>query len=152
MPNRSVSRAGFLVLCVVFTYLYILPINYFMAPEDKAWQFMAYEERNAGLWLKENSNASARIFSASSRPAFYAGGYHVPPTTTDAGEILRKIKESDIDYVITGERSLKRNPYLKGFTEVLRNDPDFELIYERKERPGYQVEIFRLKTENAGSG
>jgi 4-amino-4-deoxy-L-arabinose transferase-like glycosyltransferase len=152
VPNRSVYPAALPILGVAFIYLYTLPINYFMVPEDKAWQAVAYEERDAGLWLKKNSNASSKIFSASSRPAFYAGGSHMPPTTTDVGEILRQIKGQDVDYVVTGERSLKRNPYLKGFTEILRNDPDFELIYEKKGRPGYEVEIFKLRPANAGTG
>lgn len=145
MPNRSVSPAVFVILCVVFIFSYTLPINCFMVPEDKAWQTTAYEERNAGLWLRKKASTSSRIFSASSRPAFYAGGRHVAPTTTDVGEILRQIKEDHLDYVITGERSIKRNPYLKDFTEILQNDPDFELIYNKEERPGYQVEIFKLK-------
>ena len=152
MPNRSVSPAVFLILCVGFVYLYTLPINEFFTSKDKAWQTTAYEERNAGLWLRKNAPSASKVFSASSRSAFYAGGEHVPPTTTEVGEILRQIKEGNVDYVITGERSLKRNPYLKGFTEILRNDADFELIYDKEERPGYQVEIFRLKKATAGSG
>ncbi len=148
MPNKSFYSFNpkfFTILCVIFIYLYVLPINYFMVPEDKAWHSTAYEERDAGVWLKEHGKPSATIFSASSRPVFYAEGHHLPPTTTDMGEIFRQIKERRVDYVITGERSLKRNPYLKGFTETLQNDPEFELIYEKNEHPGYKIEIFRMK-------
>jgi hypothetical protein len=45
----------FPVLCLTFIILYTLPLNGFMRSSDGAWQFSQYEQRNAGLWLKENA-------------------------------------------------------------------------------------------------
>lgn len=141
----SINFALFVTLCLVFIYAYVFPLNFFMQTQDKAQEKIAYEERDAGLWLKENSKPSPFVFSASQRPVFYAEGKQLPPSTTDINKILAEIKNCRVDYVITSERSIKRNPFLKGLTEILQNSPEFELIYRKNARTRYEISIFKLK-------
>lgn len=137
------NKGYFAALCIVLVYFYVLPLNIFMRASDKAWQETAYEERDAGLWLKANGKPAPTVFSATRRPAFYAEGNQLPPTTTDTNEILNQIKDCRVDYVIFGERSLKRNPFLKGFDATLENSPEFELIYQKNDRLSYKILIFQ---------
>ena len=116
-----------------------------MRDTARAWQEVAYEERAAGLWLKEHSKTLPLIFSASRRPVFYAEGRQLSPSKRDLHEILAEIKTSRVDYVVTSDRSLKRNPYLSGLTDILQNSPEFELVYQQEEYPGYKIFIFKLK-------
>ena len=109
------------------------------------WEDTAFEERDAGVWLKQNGKPSPLIFSASFRPVFYAEGKPVLIKTTDTKELLDQIKAQKADYVVTGERSLKRHPYLINFNEILQNSTDYELVYKTDKPDGYRIWIFALK-------
>ena len=135
----------FVILVLILIYFYVLPLNFFLSSEAGAWQTTAFEERDAGVWLKEHGKPSPLIFSASFRPVFYAQGRAFPIETTDNEEILTQLKVNKPDYVVTSERSLKRHPYLKEFTEILQKSPEFELVYEINNQPGYKISIFALK-------
>jgi hypothetical protein len=139
----SADSRYFVSLCLILVYLYLLPLNFFMQSREKAWQVTAYEERAAGLWLKENGKPSARIFSVTQRPVFYAEGRQMSPVSTNLENILAEIKAGEVDYVIHSDRSLKRNPYMKGFAEILQNSPQFELVYENNENPDYKIFVFK---------
>ncbi|MDQ2746359.1 MAG: glycosyltransferase family 39 protein [Acidobacteriota bacterium] len=71
------------ILSLIFIYLYALPINFFMRSPAKIWHDNAFEERDAGLWLKANGKPSPLVFSASSRAVFYAGGEQISPTANE---------------------------------------------------------------------
>lgn len=135
----------FTALCLMFIYLYVLPINAFTGSTEKLWRTTAYEERDAGIWLKENAKPSPLIFCATRRPVFYAEGEHLFPVTENVEEILAEIKNKKADYVVLSERSLKRNPFLTDFDKKLMNDKDFELIYQKNDQPGYGIVIFKRK-------
>lgn len=138
----SLDRKKFLAVCLLLIFLYTLPLNYFINKRDTA-----FEERDAGLWLKENSKPSPLVYSASLLPVFYAEGTKLKSTLTDQEQILELIESNPVDFVITGERSEIRNTYLKGFTEKLENSPDFELIYRNNKRTKYEISIFRVKRD-----
>jgi hypothetical protein len=141
--SYSADSRAVISLCLIFIYLYVLPLNFFMQSREKAWQTSAYEERDAGLWLRKNGKPSAYIFSATQRPVFYAEGKQMSPASTDLKNIFAEIKAGGVDYVIASDRSLKRNPYMTGFEELLKNSPQFELIYENNEHPNYKISIFK---------
>jgi hypothetical protein len=139
------SPPSLVALSIIAIYLYVLPLNFYMRSTERSWEISGYEERDAGLWLKQNAKPDSLIFSASRRPVFYAEAKQLSPTTTDIAEILAAIKEQKVDYIVTSERSLKRNPFLKELTEIVKNDPGFEPVYEYNEKQGYQVLIFKSK-------
>ncbi|MGQ0543147.1 MAG: glycosyltransferase family 39 protein [Blastocatellia bacterium] len=140
-----INYVKFVAICLVFIYLYVFTINFYVRSRESAWQGAAYEERDAGIWLRENGKASPVIFSGSFRPVFYADGNQYWTETSDMRQVLEKIRNSRVDYVVDSERIHKKFPYLKGISEVLQNEPDFELIYERNDMPGYKISIFRLR-------
>lgn len=138
------TQKGTISLLLIFVYVYLFPINFFVRTKEKAWAETAYEEREAGLWLKNNSNPSALVFSAVLRPVFYSENKHLPLTTTTIDETLKDIKQKNAQFIITSERSLIRNPSLKGLSEVLVNSPEYELVYERKDFADYKISIFKV--------
>lgn len=142
---NSVNNRLFTTLCLFAVYFYVFPLNFYIRDAARAWHETAYEERDAGLWLKGNSKPCPTIFSASRRPVFYAEGTQISPAKRDLTEIFIQIKTSRVDYVITSTRSLQRNPYLSGLSELLQNSPDFDLVYEQEAHPGYKISIFKLK-------
>jgi hypothetical protein len=144
--NRPFVFKPFAVLCLVFIYLYVFPINFYVRSKESAWERNAYEERDAGLWLQENnSKPSPKIFSASFRPVFYAKGEQFWTESKDVEEVLNQIKDNKVDYVVSNERTAKGDSYLDKFTETLQNNSDFELVYQKNERCGYKISIFKSK-------
>lgn len=126
-------------------FLYVLPLNFYMRSTDSRWEVRGYEERDAGLWLRQNSKVEPYVFSASRRPVFYAGARQLEPRMESVDEVLSDLKSRRVDYVITSERSLKRNQFLTGLDKLLLTDPDFELVYDKTPKPGYAISIFRRK-------
>lgn len=139
------NKKFFIACCLIIIYVYVLPINIFTSSSEKLWKTYAYEERDAGLWLKENGKPSALIFSASRTPVFYSEGEQAYPTTTNIDEVFTEIKKKNVDYVIFSERSLKRNSFLENFDKTLQNDSNFELVYKNNKQPGYGILIFKRK-------
>ncbi len=135
----------FIAGCLIFILLYGLPIYSFTRSNEKLWKDHAYEERAAGLWIKENSKGTPLIFSASRRPVFYAEGQQLYPTTTDTDEIFAEIKNQKADYVVLSERNLRKNSFLENFEKIMREDSDFELVYQKNQQPGYGILIFKRK-------
>lgn len=134
--------AAFLITAV---FLYVLPLNLYMRSTDSSWETSGYEERDAGLWIRQNGSSEPYVFSASRRPAFYAEARQLTPKTENVAEVLSDIEAQQVDYVVTSDRSLKRNPFLAGLDKILLSDPNFELVYENTPRPGYGVSIFRRR-------
>jgi 4-amino-4-deoxy-L-arabinose transferase-like glycosyltransferase len=143
---RLFSTRILVTLCVLAIFLYVLPLNFYMRPADDAWSSRAYEERDAGLWLRQHDPSEPLIFSASFRPVFYAQGRALPPKTKDMSQILDYILSNQADYVVVSERSLKRHPYLKDLELILQRDSRFELIYEQEIRKGNRMSIYRLRS------
>ncbi|MGD9564404.1 MAG: glycosyltransferase family 39 protein [Pyrinomonadaceae bacterium] len=133
------------IALIAAIFVYLLPLNFYVRSAERSWETVGYEERDAGLWLRRNAKAEPYVFSASRRTTFFAEARHLPPTTENMDGILTEIKEKQVDYVVTSDRSLKRNPFLAGLDKILLNDSDFELVYEETPRPGYGISIFRRR-------
>lgn len=161
--GRYLSRINyysFLALCLFFVYLYVFTTNFYVRSKASSWEQAAYEERDAGVWLRENGKSNPNLFTASYRPAFYADGIQYWSESKDLEMIMSQIKQCKgdslitsgppnldckIDYVVSSERSLRNNPFLEKFTDMLRNDPEFTLVYETDEQPGYMISVFEHK-------
>ena len=140
-----VNYGSFVAVCLILIYLYVFTTNFYVRSKESEWQGRAYEERDAGIWLRENGKPSPVIFSVSFRPVFYADGNQYAPETKDVREILEKIRNEQVDYVVDSERMHKKLPHLKGLTEALQNEDNYELVYQRNDHPGHKISIFRRK-------
>lgn len=138
------NRNFFAGACLVFIFVYLFPINYFMRSEESLWKANAYEERNAGLWIKENGKKNPLIFSARRTPALYAEGEKLFLTTTGIEETIAEAVNHQVDYIVLGKRTLKQKSFAKG-VEMLEKREDFEIIYHKNEYPGYEILIFGRK-------
>lgn len=148
LPEKRFFRhnsKSFVTVLLILIYLYVLPLNFFVRSTEKAWQVTSYEERDAGLWLKENTKPSAVILSPIHRPVFYAERQQLELKTADVAEIAATMKSNQADYILISERSLKRHPHLKGLSESLQGSPEFEVAYQNSQNPDYKMWIFKLK-------
>ena len=139
-------RAAYVpAICLAVLFLYLLPLNFFMRAPRDVWQERPYEERAAGIWLSQNAGPMATVFSARKITPFYAGAVQVSPKSTELDQLMDEIRTSGVEYVVSGDRGNKRNPYLEDLEEELRTDPGFELVYHNSDNPDYKIWIFKRK-------
>lgn len=143
---RYVPKASyvptFLLLCL---FVYLFPTNFFVRSKESAWQAAAFGERNAGIWLRHNSEPGTSTFSFSSVPTFYSQTNEFWVEEEDPHQILEDILRNRVEYVVDSERSYDKRPYLAKLPAILKDDPRFELIYEKDEFPGNRIAIYRTK-------
>jgi len=138
----------FPVLCLTLIILYTLPLNSFMRSSDGAWQFSQYEQRTAGLWLKENAKPEPIVMSNDFRPAFYAEGKYVPLYSDNINEVLAKAIAKRVDFLVIDERNIKQTSQLSSLLNEPQNSPQLELVYQATERQGYKIIIYRVNKDN----
>ncbi len=144
--GTSFETDKFLCLGLVLIYFYTLPLNYFMRSAEKDRQINAYEERDAGLWIKEHSrNKTPRVFSVSTRPVFYAEGVQLSPGTENVARLIEEIKTMQPDYIVSGERVLVRHPQLKTLENEINADPEFQCVFRNTEMDGYQISVYKFQ-------
>lgn len=141
--SRLLGPTPVIVVSVAAIFLYVLPLNFYMRSNDALWETSGYEERDAGLWIRQHARSTPYVFSASRRPVFFAEARQLAPRSENIGDVLSAIRSEKVDYVVTSDRSLKRNPYLKGLDEILRTDATFEKVYDNNVRKGYGISIFK---------
>ena len=135
-------------LTIILINIYILPINSFMRSSDGAWQFSQYEQRTAGLWLKENVKPAPTVMSDDFRPAFYAEGKYVPLYANTINDVLAEAAAKQVEFLVVAERNIKRTPQLSYLLDDPQNYPQLELIYQATEYKGYKIVIYRVNNSS----
>jgi hypothetical protein len=138
----------FPILSLILIVLYTLPLNSFMRSSDGAWQFSQYEQRNAGLWLKENAKPAPIIMSNDFRPAFYAEGKYVPLYSNNINEVLAEAFAKQVDFLVFDERNIKQTSQLSSLLNEPQNSQQLELVYQATERQGYKLVMYRVNKDN----
>lgn len=139
LANGRLVIAG----CLLFIFFYMFPVNFFVRSKVSEWQGAAYEERDAGIWLANNGGRDARIFSASFRPVFYTRGKQLWIDRDNSVEMFKYVRKERPDFVVDAERSYRESTELVRFGELLKQSPDFELVYEQNPRPGHRISVYR---------
>ena len=148
LPKNLSDRSNYkfiVILCLIFIFGYMFSVNFYVRSARSDWRRAAYEERDAGLWLKENGKPSAKILSITKRPVFYAEGIRLKPNSKDTKEILSQIKENKIDYVIVSQRSFRQSSFMEDLELILQNNPEFESVYQKNPQSGYNISIYKVK-------
>jgi 4-amino-4-deoxy-L-arabinose transferase-like glycosyltransferase len=138
------NRYIFPALCLTLILFYTLPLNSFMRSSDGAWQFSQYEQRNAGLWLKENAEPAPIVMASEFRPAFYAEGQFVPLYTENINEMLAEANAKQVDFLVIDERNVTPTSPLSSLLNEPQNTQQLELVYQAAEYPGYKIVIYRV--------
>ena len=154
------KTSSFVALTMILVYVYVFPVNFYVRSKESEWQRSAYEERDAGIWLRKFGQAHPKIFSPSFRPAFYADGIQFWTTSEDTNEIMDEIincegkklissaqnmENCKIDYVFISERWISKRSYIGDLSDAIKSRPEFDLVYFNHDRPGYSVSIYALK-------
>lgn len=148
---NSFATSSFLpASCVALVLLYTLPLNFFMSSHETAWRDRPYEERAAGVWLRDNAGPKSIVFSARKVAAFYGEAVQVPPPSNDFEEVFESIRSGNVEYVVSGQREFRRNPFLKDLESRMESSEVFERVYTNTEHPDYRISIFKRNRVQTG--
>ena len=144
LPAPVVAVADYTpALCLVVLFLYLAPLSFFMRSKADSWQERAYEEKAAGIWLKDHAPAMSKVFSPRKLPPFYSGTVQVSPRSTEIDVILNQIKTEGVEYVVISDRSVRRNSYLEGLENGLQSTPGFSRVYLNEDNPDFKISIYK---------
>ncbi len=104
-----------------------------------------FEEKQAGLWIKNQSISPSLIMAQSPIVAFYAGADHIFVPNEEFPKVLEYAKRKKVNYLVVSEYRLKDTP--KAFPEGEINFPsELKLIY--KDERIFTSKIFVYQLEN----
>lgn len=102
------------------------------------------EEKQAGLWIKNNSdNSPLIVLSSHGTPAFYAGAKHLFVPDEDFSTVLQYARNRKVNYLIYSQRRLKNTP--NAFPVDDENLPqDLKIVYKDEQNPDFKIIVYRL--------
>lgn len=102
------------------------------------------EEKQAGLWIKNNSdNSPLIVLSSHGTPAFYAGAKHLFVPDEDFSTVLQYARNRKVNYLIFSQRRLKITP--NAFPVDEQNLPqDLKIVYKDEQNPDFKIIVYRL--------
>jgi hypothetical protein len=121
-------------------------MNYFMRSNEGAWLHSRYEQKHAGIWLKEFAKSASNVMSFDFRPAFYAEGRHIRLSLKNVNDVMKEAVSKHVDFLVIDERNIKDTPLDSLLTEP-QNYPELELVYQSTEQKGYKIVIYKVKKE-----
>lgn len=140
--SRKISPASiaFCVLLVLLGSMTPLFFNVFK-PDDMST--VPFEERNAGLWIKEHAERSnPLVMSSNITAAFYAGARHLYLPDEDLSTVVRYAKSRQADYLVFSERRTKdASAFLEDRDGSLA---ELKLAYHDEQNPDYEIRVYQL--------
>ncbi len=146
--GRAAMRAhlflgGIITLALVALHPYARPaVVHIRAVPD-------LEQREAGLWLREQDPASdKRIMSTTSQVPFYADGIHVPMPVDDPEQIPLYAQRRGVHYVVISEVKDGNRP-TRVWLDPTAAPPQWQVIY-RGGTPAARIIIYRIPATGCG--
>jgi 4-amino-4-deoxy-L-arabinose transferase-like glycosyltransferase len=109
-------------------------------------QNVPFEEKQAGLWIKNNSeSAPLVVMSSHGTAAFYAGAKHLFVPDEDFSTVLEYAKRQKVNYLVFSQRRLKNTP--NAFPADEDNLPEeLRIVYKDEQNPDYKIIVYRLSS------
>jgi hypothetical protein len=102
-----------------------------------------FEEKQAGLWIKNQTKSPTLIMASSATSAFYAEASHIFVPDEEFTEVLAYAKRKRVNYLIFSQRRLKNTP--RAFPIEEQDYPEeLNLVYKDDQNPDYKILVFRL--------
>jgi 4-amino-4-deoxy-L-arabinose transferase-like glycosyltransferase len=140
--NRKVNPVWIQVLILIILSVSLKPL-FSDKFETEDWQDVAFEEKHAGLWLKDNISRPSLIMASSAISAFYAEADHIYVPDEELSEVLEYAKRKKVNYLVLSQRRLKNTP--RAFPAGERNLPEeLKLIYKDEQRPKYKIFVYQI--------
>lgn len=117
-------------------------------PDNRDYWADPVDQKQAGLWLKENTPGPAIIMSRNHAVDFYAGNYDITASVTipkaSLERVLKYAKYRDVDYLVLNERYKKSFPEIDFLLETDDEVPGLRLIYDQRGPSGLITRVYQV--------
>lgn len=137
VPRHSASFAILIMLLFSFSPLYAAVFR------KQTVNDIPFEERNAGLWIRDHAGGSMPlVMSSNITPAFYAHARHAYVPDGDLRTIVDYAKLRGADYLVFSERRMKDIPLFK------KDENDalelLQVLYRDSAHPGHRIVVYQV--------
>jgi len=142
--KTPIKPLPFQIALVLFFIILFAPFI-LMEFQSARWQDVPFEEKQAGLWIKQNAagNSSPVVMSANATPAFYARGTHLFLPNEDFSTVVEYAKRKEVDYLVFGARRTKS--VSRAFPPDEQNvPPELRLTFRSEENPEYKILVYQI--------
>jgi len=108
----------------------------------------AFEQKKAGIWLKENGADSPIIMAYNHAVSFYAGNYEIKESVeipeNGVDRLLKYAKHRGVQYLVLNGRYKHCHPLIEHLYEQRDIPENLKLIYYDSEKNGLQTVIYEV--------
>jgi 4-amino-4-deoxy-L-arabinose transferase-like glycosyltransferase len=102
-----------------------------------------FEEKQAGLWIKNQTKSQPLIMASAPIVAYYAGAKQIYLPDEESFEVLDYAKRKKVNYLIVSSRRKHETP--NAFPPDEQSFPEeFKLVYKDEQYPGYEILVYQL--------
>jgi 4-amino-4-deoxy-L-arabinose transferase-like glycosyltransferase len=105
---------------------------------------LPFEEKQAGLWIKNQSEKPVLIMSHSPIVAYYARANHLFLPNEDFSTVLEYAKRKNVDYLVFSKRRFKDTPKFSSTDEQIINK-QLKLVYQDTQSANNEIFIYQLR-------
>ena len=140
---RAAVAQGVILLTLI-AFLVPLFLNQF---ERGDLSKLPLEEKEAGLWIREQDTEGRALTVMSSSPtvAFYGRANHVYVPDEEFSTVLEYAKRKNVEYLVFGQRRFRNTP--QAFPKDEIGAPGLSLVYKDDRDPDFRVLIWKLSQE-----
>lgn len=130
-------------IAILLIFIGILTPSILSQNDPIQFQNAPFEEKQAGLWIKNQASGSILVMSSNITPAFYAGAVHRYLPNEDFFTVLEYAKRKKVNYLVYSQRRAKTTP--KAFPPDEKNvPPELRLVYQDEQVPNYKILVYQI--------
>jgi hypothetical protein len=129
----------FFLLTVIVLLLSSLSAQLSLEQSD----YLPFEEKQAGLWIKNHTNSPTLVMAPSPIVAYYAGSTHTYLPNEELPKVLEYAKHKKVNYLVFSQRRGKYTPKVIIPDDYLVTEK-LKLVYETENIPGNKILIYQL--------
>ena len=134
------------IFAQAFTLIVLIASMIFSLSQEMALdnvENLPFEEKQAGLWIKNQAKSQPLIMASSPIVAYYAGAKQIYVPDEEFSEVLEYAKRKKVNYLIFGNRWIKNTP--NAFPPDEQSFPEeFKLVFKDEQYPSYKILVYQL--------
>lgn len=112
--------------------------------EPVGFDFIPFEEKQAGLWLKQYSALDPLVMASNATVPFYAGGRQIFVPDEEFPTVLEYARRKKVNYIVLSERRLKNNSDAFRIADKYWSE-ELKLVYQDEQVPSYNIKIYQIE-------
>lgn len=130
-------------ICVLIIFAALLTPSILSQNKAGTFQNTPFEEKQAGLWIKNQGTSPTLVMSSNATPAYYAGAKHLYLPAEEFLTVLEYAKRKKVNYLVYSLRRIKTTS--KSFPPDEKNvPPELRLVYQDEPSPNYRIIVYQI--------